>query len=302
MKPLCIYHSADLDGKCSAAIVRRAFEGEVELFGWNYGDPVPALYGRDVIMVDVSFQPFERMIEATKQVSSLLWIDHHKSAIEEAEAAGFGNMTTQNGQQVFGVWETGRAACELAWEWFFGTLQHTRPALRIPKAVRLLGRYDVWDHTDPETLPFQYGCRRGKWNADPAEAFWGYLLGRDGGQYVHPIISEGKLLLSYQEEQNEKMIKARGFVTEVGAMRVVACNTGLTNSQLFDSVWDPEKYDAMMTFQWTPKGFWTVSLYSTKDNVDVGKFAKHRGGGGHKGAAGFQCRLLPFELTSVRPE
>ena len=76
----------------------------------------------------------------------------------------------------------------------------------------------------------------------------------------------------------------------------IALNKMLTNSQIFDSVWDNQKYDAMLTFGWR-KGKWTVSLYSDKDDIDVGIIAKGRGGGGHKGAAGFQVDVLPFNLN-----
>ena len=51
----------------------------------------------------------------------------------------------------------------------------------------------------------------------------------------------------------------------------------------------------MLTFGWR-KGQWAVSLYSSNADIDVSKIAKAKGGGGHKGAAGFQCKTLPFEL------
>jgi nanoRNase/pAp phosphatase (c-di-AMP/oligoRNAs hydrolase) len=37
---------------------------------------------------------------------------------------------------------------------------------------------------------------------------------------------------------------------------------------------------------------WIISLYSR--NIDVSEIAKKYGGGGHKGAAGFHCKDLPF--------
>ena len=43
----------------------------------------------------------------------------------------------------------------------------------------------------------------------------------------------------------------------------------------------------MLTFSWR-KGQWTVSMYSDKPDIDVSVIAKNNGGGGHKGAAGFQ--------------
>ena len=76
-------------------------------------------------------------------------------------------------------------------------------------------------------------------------------------------------------------------------LKCIAVNKLNTNSQLFDSVWNPEEYDAMLTFGYA-NGQWTVSLYSDKDDVNVGEVAKKHGGGGHVGAAGFQTDKLPF--------
>jgi nanoRNase/pAp phosphatase (c-di-AMP/oligoRNAs hydrolase) len=42
----------------------------------------------------------------------------------------------------------------------------------------------------------------------------------------------------------------------------------------------------------------TVSLYSKDVHVD--KIAQRYGGGGHKGAAGFKCEVLPFFPTEKR--
>ena len=40
MNPICFYHKADLDGVCSAAIVKH-FVPECELYGIDYGDEYP---------------------------------------------------------------------------------------------------------------------------------------------------------------------------------------------------------------------------------------------------------------------
>jgi len=49
----------------------------------------------------------------------------------------------------------------------------------------------------------------------------------------------------------------------------------------------------MLSFVRRP-GKWTCSLYADKPEVDASAICKARGGGGHKGAAGFQCETLPF--------
>ena len=57
-----------------------------------------------------------------------------------------------------------------------------------------------------------------------------------------------------------------------------------------------EPYDLMITFVRRKDKLWNVSLYSTKEDVDCGAICKSFGGGGHKGAAGFQVKELPFEI------
>jgi hypothetical protein len=83
------------------------------------------------------------------------------------------------------------------------------------------------------------------------------------------------------------------FEVELDGLRCIAINKGLTNSLLFKSVYDPEKHDAMVSFVRREK-FWKVSIYADKPEVDASAICKARGGGGHKGAAGFQCEALPF--------
>ena len=83
MRKICFYHSADLDGHCSGAIVRKKYP-DVELIGINYGDEFPweKIPGNLVIMVDFSLQPFDDMVRLL-EMGDIVWIDHHKSAIED---------------------------------------------------------------------------------------------------------------------------------------------------------------------------------------------------------------------------
>jgi len=185
MKTVCVYHSRDLDGWMSAAIVKHWFyknntkrtevnlnvvntlsiEDRQELeskinskfkdltiyfLGYDYGDPIPDLSEYDkVIMCDVSF-PKEEMSRLWHIVDKeLIWIDHHISAINDNQ--GYDNIPFYEGLQ-----DTNFAACELTWKYLF-------PNETMPKIVRLLGRYDCFGHkgTDEEqkVLEFQYGAR-----------------------------------------------------------------------------------------------------------------------------------------------
>ncbi|MBN2661570.1 MAG: hypothetical protein JXR54_09915 [Tannerellaceae bacterium] len=192
-KIICIYHSRDLDGWMSAAIVKHWFlndisnvvtwehearmEGDnvdfisktvrgqsssLHFLGWDYGDDIPDLSEYDkVIMCDISF-PAEVMYNAQEAfhisggVSNFVWIDHHVSAINSVKKYFEERDAMANKGYPEGIRRTDFAACELTWKYFF-------PDEAMPEIVRLIGRYDCFGHkgTDEEqkVLEFQYGAR-----------------------------------------------------------------------------------------------------------------------------------------------
>jgi hypothetical protein len=258
----CFYHSADQDGRCSGAIVKEVHP-ECELIGINYGQPFPwetILSDELVYMVDFSLQPFSDMIRLKEACGALVWIDHHKSAIEERDLAD----VPFNGMQVIG-----KAGCELVWECLVDSV--------LPRAVFLLGRYDVWDWMNhPGAMEFQKGVWQ--FDTDPNNSeFWSRLFIDD--DLVEEITRAGGLLLAAQKKDNESYLRSCGFETELDGLRVLAVNKGLTNSTVFDSGYDPEKHDAMLSFCWY-RDKWKISLYAEKPEVDVSAICKARGGGG----------------------
>jgi oligoribonuclease NrnB/cAMP/cGMP phosphodiesterase (DHH superfamily) len=224
MKTVCIYHSIDLDGWMSAAIVKHwftryfdtnilhleedgnsiklitnpSFKHEVQesltFIGYNYGQPIPDLseYNK-VIMCDISF-PAEEMKKLLFYKNGIInkdfiWIDHHISAIKE--------NVWKNTKYPSGLRDTKFAACELTWQYFF-------PNETMPEIVRLLGRYDCFGHkgTDEEqkVLEFQYGARSVISNYEEA---YNYLID-EGMDYKNPevntlniILEKGKSIYQY---------------------------------------------------------------------------------------------------------
>lgn len=98
-KTTVIYHRSDFDGIFCREIAHH-FLPDAELIGWEYGDIEPAVApdGRLYIM-DLS-------VPGLMAHPNLVWIDHHKSAIDKYPA-------TIRGVRIDGV-----AACRLAWQWF----------------------------------------------------------------------------------------------------------------------------------------------------------------------------------------
>jgi len=271
----CFYHSADLDGKCSGAIVKQVYP-ECEMIGINYGEEFPwgdLVLNETVFMVDFSLQPFSDMFRLN-EITNLVWIDHHISAIEEANKNNFFAYRQ--------ILVNDMAACESVWNYFYSSIP-------IPKVVHLLGRYDVWDLIDG-TLELQNGMRLNDTSPEN-QKFWGNLFSNDVA--VDDLIQTGAILLKKQNIDNELHAKSCAFETELDGLKVIAMNTNFLSSIAFKSVWDSDKYDAMLAFIFRKK-FWSVSLYTDKDGIDVSKVCKARGGGGHKQAAGFQCNELPF--------
>lgn len=286
---ICIYHSKDLDGYCSGAIVKRKYP-DAKLIGYDYGQEFPweeIPVGEPVIMIDVSLPMVGMSKLSIHSGQNFTWIDHHISAIND-----FRNFKDIELNSISAVLENGIAACEGGWKYLF-------PDEEMPVTVKLLGEYDTWRNKDKYRwdgliMPFQYGMRMFVQSAEtfPQELFRENEITKDSE--VSRIIHEGELILSYQKTQNERACKS-SFEIEFEGLRAIALNNGGANSQVFESVYDEAKHDVMIPFVFTGK-HWTFSLYTTKEEVDCSVIAKSKGGGGHKKAAGFQLKELPDEF------
>lgn len=279
MNKVCIYHGVDLDGQCSAAIWKSVCP-DGELIPMNYGWKIPweKLQGKDVTVLDFCLQPWSEMEKLRQVADTLEWIDHHKSAISEWELAGR--------PFIWGLRDTSYAACELTWKYYY-------PNCDIPPGVFLLGDYDCWRHSSPDTMAYQMGMRLH--DTDPDSPFWRPIFYNDAVTY-NKILEQGRIILRYQKQQNKKAAQRLWFPVQFDNKNWMAVNQGGINSTFWDSVWD-DTYDGGLSFVYSGKGYWTVSLYST--TVDCSEIAKRHGGGGHPGAAGFQCSELPFDLRCM---
>lgn len=295
MKTLVIYHKADFDGIFCREIAKK-FLGtvDVEYVGWDYGDSdaiVPPGIER-IYMLDIS-------VEAWMGDNRLIWIDHHKSAIEKYP-------TTIPGYRIDGV-----AACRLAWQWFTATESNdpiSSPPTKEgfvnrdvaePLAVRLAGEYDIWDKRDPNAELFQHGLR----SRELGENVWELMLvdqAVEGGKVdcgtiiVEALLDAGQAIQYAKTQENKSIIEAAGFTIQFEGLCFLACNHARYNSHLFTAGLKPE-HDACFGFAWRD-GHWNVSLYHApgKEHHDLSQIAVKYGGGGHRGACGFRIKTLPF--------
>ena len=175
----------------------------LEFIGYNYGQPIPDLSEYDkVIMCDISF-PFDDMKKIASS-SHLIWLDHHKSAIEHITEECikinyrfdgiYGVILGLSNEDIYKY-----AACELTWKYFF-------PDREMPEAVRLLGRYDVWDHADSNVLPFQMGIRlENTWPDN--QNMWQDYFSKYSDDLIKDTINEGKRFSSIKNRRMKNMLK-----------------------------------------------------------------------------------------------
>ena len=285
--PICFYHGADNDGKLSGALIKLYYEdcGEnVEMYPFDYGQTFPweLVKGREVIMVDLALQPFSEMVKLKAEASVLIWIDHHASAIDE-----YSKLEDQN---MGGVQNVKFAACEFTW--MFRPDNARIPHTQIPFGIKMVGRYDVWDHSNPDALPFKYGLEARQIDPSKSDCDWDLIRAMEEGspELVCEVLREGRIMHKYAQADFKRYAESAAFDTVIDGHRVVALNRMYGGSQSIESVFKKGVHEFMVAFGYMPKSNnqWTVGMYSDEGLIDLGALAKKFGGGGHKGAAGFQ--------------
>jgi uncharacterized protein len=281
---ICVYHAIDLDGWCSAAIVKNLFP-DCELVGYNHSQPLPDLSRHDkVIMCDISFKP-EQMVTLALNLGfeKFIWIDHHISSINDMKyAADWINYGHGEVHEPIGLRDTKFSACELTWKYF-------HPNEKMPEGVRLLGRYDCFGHKGTEeelaVLLFQFAARA-RWK-DPQTTLQALYL--TSGQ-VAQMITDGNTIYQYLLTE-AKQSYDNGFVMDFDGLKFIAVNKERFNPINFGIDYHREGYDGAACFHYA-HGNWNFSLYNDNGKVDCSAICKKRGGGGHAGAAGFVTKNI----------
>lgn len=271
---VCLYHN-DTDGRCSAAIVRRALGTGVLLRAMDYefrGVPWEDLQAAGkVVIVDFAL-PLEDM-QRIRDAAELIWIDHHKSAIEELSA-----LSDLPGRR-----SIDEAACVLTWQVFY-------PDHPLPDAVKYIGDRDIWRLAYEETTAFGEGLFQE--DTRPAnDALWQPLLDGDD-ELVRELIERGKILHRARLRSIWRRVAREGFEVQFEGHRTLVINDrGSGELGVYSRQRGYEIAYCYIDRHHEGKLITKVTLFS--DKVDVSEIARKFGGGGHAGAAGFS-----FERTS----
>jgi hypothetical protein len=346
-----IYHDADFDGKLSNEVcrfhLRRLYpDAAIHSYGWDYGRPVPLpeigppdegtchpddpratanqllewRFWDAIYIVDLSV---DELMGRPELRDKIVWIDHHKSAIEkwEASISGQGESCTQEQYDrdvtsafFKGIRIDGVAACRLCWHWFTRRTRIgvtcTRPVTKEdfvnryveePKLIRLAGEYDIWDHRDPDAKVLQFGLRslsesdfhrlveqEFRWSIQPqveSEPKW-----------IAAALHAGHAIKSYVDKQADEYSAAFAHTIKWEGLTFCALNIGQRGNS--DLLRGGLKLEHDACFAWRFDGSKVlVSLYHIegKTHHDLSLIAVKYGGGGHKGACGFRITLGELE-------
>ena len=318
-----IYHDADFDGKLSNEVCRFHLnrihpDAAIHSYGWDYGRPVPMPYIDEsktfsqhgwplfdaIYIVDLSV---DDLMSRSELRSKIVWIDHHKSAIEKWEQAipfDGGTQPLFNGLRIDGV-----AACRLCWQWFMVAYpilpkkqDYIDRTVHEPALIRLAGEYDIWDHRDPNAKVLQFGLR------SLMDEQMSTLITQEFDDAISPptdsrasmlglALNNGSAIKSYCDKQNDAYSADYSTTLKWEGLTFCCLNIGQRGNS--DLLRGGIKTEHEACFAWRHTGdSVTVSLYHVPGNehIDLSKIAVKYGGGGHRGACGFRVSLSDLQV------
>jgi len=271
MKPLCIYHANCQDGFTAAWVVWNAYKGEVELYPGIYQKEPPDVTDREVIMVDFSYKR-EVVEEMARKASSVLIIDHHKSAIADlANIKGSDNLNI--------AFDMLRSGAGLAWDFY-------NPSMPRPPLIDIVEDRDLWK--------FEYDGTREITARLFAEEYdletWTDFVRRSKDEvFLADWRNEGAAIMKKHDKDVRELVKVCKRFMTIGGIEVPVASLPYTMTS--DAGHMMAKDHPFAACYWdTPSGR-VFSLRSRPDGEDVSVIAFRYGGGGHKNAAGFE---VPF--------
>jgi hypothetical protein len=324
-----IYHDADFDGKLSNEVCRYWLNrlnpnATIHSYGWDYGRPVPtplhqwwdpnagdqfsnewSLYDA-IYIVDLSV---DELMARPELRDKIVWIDHHKSAIEKWDATP--SDAEPHPGAFRGIRIDGVAACRLCWQWFtnpggdLGVLPSKQEFIdrkvKEPALIRLAGEYDIWDHRDPDAKALQFGLRGLSHTAYLRLVDNEFLVAVTGARSesldLLDAVAQGYSIKSYVDKQNEHYATQFAHTVKWEGLTFCCINSSTRNSDAFLGAIKP-KHDACLLWRYAPEfNAVTVSLYHAPGNEhhDLSLIAVKYKGGGHKGACGLRITLGKLE-------
>jgi oligoribonuclease NrnB/cAMP/cGMP phosphodiesterase (DHH superfamily) len=284
MDVVIVYHANCADGVVSAWICSRYIKERhcvPEVHACCYGEEqvqVDAILQKDpvcVYIVDFSFSK-EQLVQLARQCKVTV-LDHHVTAKDE--------ISPLIGQSINGVFDIERAACQIAWDYFF-------PDTQRPWFVDYVADRDLWNWVLPLSNEINAGFTRLEIfpfpNCDEIEKLYHGTISRQN------VIDAGRKNLEEIRMILKKLELLKMDVYFEGYFAVFAvCPFGELRSEYASFLLDKyPTYQLALIYDYKPgTSQVNVSLRSrpAEDKpVDVASLAQRYDGGGHKNASGIR--------------
>ena len=309
---IIVFRHNDMDGFASAAVVMyftgTAYEADLDKYielthdkesdeakfqeVIKNADPATKIY-----IVDYSFtkDTYHRLEALLKKGHPIVWIDHHDSSLEliknHPEFA-----PNRSDYDIKGIISKDGSGAYLAWKYF-------NPDKDAPEFIKLVSDYDTFTNKMPDSAFFKLGVDiylNSKREMDKYNVFISQLRRLNYNALGHNIlttdglnlISKGKIIKEYIDGDNNFHIHSYGYESQLEDGTKIYCINRESNSWVFCEFY--EKYDAVVLYYFDGENY-KYSMYSHDKVYDCGKYAESKGGGGHRGASGWQSKELMFK-------
>tara|TARA_A100001011_G_C14297999_1_gene839384 strand:- start:722 stop:1621 length:900 start_codon:yes stop_codon:yes gene_type:complete len=254
-----IYHADCTDGFGAAYSAWKQLGNRAEYYACKHGTPPPDVRGKNVVILDFSFNnaTTKKMIE---EADSLLVIDHHKSAMVELH-----DITNTH-------FDMTKSGAMLSWEFF-------HPGKEPPKFIRYIQDRDLWTWELEYSKEFSAAFDMVPFEFEEFEKF-------EDDSVFDDACKRGSYILAYSKTVVKKVCE-KATSRKLGGKDVMVVNASHWMSEIGARL--APDCDFAMIWYWDHEDKHTkVSLRAFHDAVDVSEIAKQFGGGGHKKASGFQ--------------
>ena len=272
MRPLVLFHGGCNDGFCAAWIYRRYVNPQSEFKAVQYNTDPPDTEGRDVIILDFSYER-PLLMEMEERAQSLLVLDHHETAERELEGLDYC------------IFAQDKSGARMTWEHFFdprsqGSLDDV-PWLVAYTEDRDLWKWELANSKAVNAALASYPRDFSVWDS----------IAEKGPQVM---ASEGEAILRFQHRLIRPRVKHHGWTT-ISGFRVPITNATFMTSEIGNALADGHSFSVVFFIRPDSKVVYNLRSKGA-DGADVGSIARAHGGGGHKNAAAFTLEtMLPID-------